>query len=88
MMLVIEIIYNQGSRVCYSFAHEMTTEDGSVSDANEHYTRWYNTAVLHLTQGAFVCWQTQLTATLRDASDACDPRGRAENSNTWSPVLR
>ena len=69
-------------------AHEVTTEDGRISDANEHYTRWYNTEVLNLTEGAFVCWQAQLTAILRDASDVCDPRGRAENTNTWFPVLR
>ena len=55
--------------------HEVKAEAGRISDASGHYTRWYSTEAPRLTEVAFVCWQAQLTASLRDAADGCGPRG-------------
>ena len=60
--------------------HEVKAEDGRISDASEHYTRWYRTEAPHLTEVAFVCWQAQLTASLRDAADGCGPRGERKTT--------
>ena len=58
---------------------EPKTEDGRISGANKHYTRWtpqYCTEALLLAEAVTIYWQVQFSSTLTDASGVCGIAGQ------------